>query len=93
MQAAPRLLAAEKQQFRAADATKDRHLKRQYRLQAFACALAACEEAGRSSAATDPTVMNDCAEVRAKIDAFDDDDKNEVETPALQLRISTLEQK
>ena len=54
---------------------------------------AACEEAGRSSAATDPTVMNDCAEVRAKIDAFDDDDKNEVETPALQLRISTLEQK
>ena len=95
LQAALRFLTAAKQEFKAADATKNRRLKWEHQVQGSALYLVYCEELEMSPVATsDPLgFMDDCTKFRAKLDATDAETRLEIQMRANRLRMSTLNQK
>jgi hypothetical protein len=69
--AAARFMDAAHAQRKLADKAKDRNLRREYLISYYASSLAACDELGRTSHATDPVVLRMCPEVKGQVDALD----------------------
>jgi hypothetical protein len=86
-----RFMKAASQAADAATAAKDPALKHEFTMQYFAYFLVGCDEAEETASGSDPQVMTDCAEERARFKKFSDLDQMTIENRISALRLSTMQ--